>query len=418
MSSDVLLVVDDNKPSREVLARRLQREGYDVITAENGTTALEMISNRPVSLVLLDLDMPDLSGLQVVDRARTQFSLVELPILMVSATTDSPQMANAIDRGANDFLTKPIQFEIMLAKIRQFLRMRRKLTTVKAPPQTASGGLVLTSDAPTLLAHYKLQEKLGKGGAGHVYRALDTRLLREVALKVLVADSGGPAAHERFLAEGRSVARIDHPGVVRIHEMGLAPCRFIAMELIHGSTLIEYVENGVTVFQACDLILQLLDALRAVHAKGVVHRDLKPANVMVTTEGRIKVTDFGLAHTSEIDPAEFTADGPCGTPLYMSPEHISDKFGVVDERSDLFAVAAILYELLTGYPPFMAQSVKELLDTITNTTPDPPRNLRPEVPDSLQKACLKGLSKRKEDRFATAEVFAKAIRESMVGLRP
>lgn len=414
MSSDLLLVVDDNKPSREVLARRLQREGYEVIMAENGTIALEMLANHPVTLMLLDLDMPDLSGLEVIDRARVQFPLSQLPIVMVSATTDSPKMAHAIDRGANDFLTKPVSFEIMLAKIRQYLRMRVK-GPVHVPPtlkETESGRLLIDPSMIHMVAHYKLHERLGKGGAGSVYRATDTRLLREVALKIVSGGSGGKAAHERFLTEGRAVARIDHPGVVRIHEMGLTPCRFIAMELIHGETLAEYADGGISVSQACDLVLQLLDALRAVHAKGVIHRDLKPANIMVTSDGRIKVFDFGLAHTGEVDPASLTMDGMCGTPLYMSPEHISDAFGIVDEQSDLFAVAAILYELLTGYPPFLAQSVEELLKAITTTVPDSPRKLRPEVPDGLQRACLKGLSKHKSDRYPDADAFAQALRET------
>jgi DNA-binding response OmpR family regulator len=222
MSEGAILIVDDNKPNREMLARRLARLGYSTLTADSGREALRLVREETIGLLLLDLMMPEMSGIEVLEQLRTTHSELELPVLMVSANTDSPQMVEAIDRGASDYLTKPIDFPVLEAKVRRHLQRKgvhpRPETLAVSSPSTP----VLTAPTPgEMLNHYRLTQLLGKGGMGEVYRAQDTRLQREVAIKLIVSDTLKRGSFERLLLEARAVARISHPGVVAIYEVSL-----------------------------------------------------------------------------------------------------------------------------------------------------------------------------------------------------
>ena len=398
MSADgLILVVDDNKIVREVLARRLTQAGYAVEMAENGQLALNLAAQLPLMLVLLDVEMPGLNGLEVLDRLRLRHSLSELPVFMVSATQDYPLMVDAIERGANDFLTKPIHFDLLLAKIRQQLGLR----------QHSQLGQELR--VGSMVGHYRLTGKLGEGAMGVVFRAHDTHLLREVALKIVNPDVVHNHTNDIFLVEARAVARVDHPSVVRIHEIGHKPCKFIAMELVDGETLSEYATRDLELREVRDVMLQLLSAIGAVHEAGIVHRDLKPSNVMITPEGRVKIMDFGLARSREFDLRGASMAGICGTPQYMAPEHFGGT-DEVDSQSDLFAVGVMLYEILTGYLPFTGPTIGELLYSIARDRPTPPVQLRSSIPEELSAACLGALEKDKQRRYRTAQEFALALR--------
>ncbi len=271
----------------------------------------------------------------------------------------------------------------------------------------------------TSLGPYQIVAQLGAGGMGEVYRAHDTRLGRDVALKVLPeAVAADPGRLARFEREARTVAVLNHPHIVTIHSIEEAGAvRFLTMELVEGDTLDRLLTPaGLPVPQALEWALAILDALTAAHERGIVHRDLKPGNVMITRDGRVKVLDFGLARLDEgaggdSDPSMVTqaltvqspvsAEGMVlGTAPYMAPEQIRGE--KADARADLFALGIVLYEMLTGRRPFAGRTLADLSSAILRDTPASARSLRSEIPLPLDRIVGRCLEKDRERRYATA----------------
>ena len=202
------------------------------------------------------------------------------------------------------------------------------------------------------ISHYRILEKLGEGGMGVVYKAVDTQLERTVALKFLqIQDGDGGELRERFLREAKAAAALDHPAVCTIHECGEAEGRmFLAMAYIDGSTVSEKIrERPLKIGEALDIAMQAAEGLRAAHAAGIVHRDIKSANIMVTRQGQVKITDFGLAHLADRTRLTRTKTA-LGTPAYMSPEQAQAQ--PVDRRSDIWSLGVVLYAMATGRTPW------------------------------------------------------------------
>ena len=266
------------------------------------------------------------------------------------------------------------------------------------------------------IAHYKILEKLGKGGMGEVWRARDSKLGREVAIKTLpeefAKDEGRLARLER---EARLLASLNHPNIATIH--GLEEhegTRFLVLELVEGDTLAERLKRGaIPVEESLKLALQIAEALEAAHEKGVIHRDLKPANVMVTADGKVKVLDFGLAKAFVGDHAgqdlsmmpTVTVDGTeagriLGTPAYMSPEQV--RGGSVDHRIDIWAFGCLLYELLTGRGAFRGESLGDTFVAIVGQEPEAISRVNPIVPEEMEQIVRYALRKESDSRYASA----------------
>ena len=255
---------------------------------------------------------------------------------------------------------------------------------------------------------------------GEVYRATDTKLGRDVALKVLPAEMAhDPERLARFQREARAVAALNDPHIVTIFSVEEADgVHFLTMELIEGQPLDHLIpESGLPVERILDVAAALADALAAAHEKGIVHRDLKPTNVMVTNEGRVKVLDFGLAKkTRAANPTDTTLTSAgytkvgvvMGTPAYMSPEQIAGR--AVDHRTDIFSLGIMLYEMTTGRRPFLGRSSAELAAAILCDMPQPPAELRTDLPEGLGKAILRCLEKRAADRFPSARDLRNELR--------
>ena len=270
------------------------------------------------------------------------------------------------------------------------------------------------------LAHYQIIAAIGAGGMGEVYRATDSKLGRDVALKVLPPDMArDPERLARFQREARAVAALNHPHIVTIfsvEESGGA--HFLTMELVEGQSLDHRIPaGGLPVQQIVDIGGALADALAAAHDKGIVHRDLKPANVMVAEEGRVKILDFGLAkETRAADPtdATLTSTGQTevgvvmGTPSYMSPEQIAGR--ALDHRTDIFSLGIILYEMSTGRRPFVGASSAELASAILRDTPPLVTDVRANLPVDLAGIIRRCLEKNAADRFQSARDIRNALR--------
>jgi serine/threonine protein kinase/tetratricopeptide (TPR) repeat protein/TolB-like protein len=267
------------------------------------------------------------------------------------------------------------------------------------------------------LGPYRLEEPLGSGGMGEVFRARDLRLGRVVAVKLIRGRAAAdPGARERFQREARAASAIDHPNVCMVHDVGEHDgIAYLVMEYLEGETLERRLERGPLPLPALvEVGGQMLEALDAAHSKGIVHRDVKPSNVFLTTSGQVKVMDFGIAKLD--GPGD--ADGPLasltgeggviGTIAYMSPEQARGE--KVDVRSDLFSLGAVLYEMATGTRAFRGLTPAVLFEAILRGSPVPPREIRADLPDALQRLILGALERARERRPVSAAQMLRDLR--------
>lgn len=286
-----------------------------------------------------------------------------------------------------------------------------------AAPNGESGGTLLIGQK---VAHYRIAAAIGAGGMGQVYRATDTRLQRDVALKVLPPEmASNPEWLQRFQREARAVAALNHPHVVTIYSVDESEgMHFLTMELVDGESLNRLIpDGGMAVPQLLDIAAGLADGLAAAHEKGIVHRDLKPANVMVTIEGRVKVLDFGLARigasgesaTADLSTELKTREGVVmGTMPYMSPEQLQGR--ALDHRTDIFSLGIMLYEMASGERPFRGDSSIDLASAILRDTPRPLGERRKDLPDKLTRIITRCMEKSAADRFPSAREVRDALR--------
>jgi WD40 repeat protein len=260
---------------------------------------------------------------------------------------------------------------------------------------------------------YEIEGELGHGGMGVVYKARQLRPPRPVALK-LVRTGGQPTAQalDRFRREGEAVARLQHPNVVQIYEVGEHQGRpYLALEYVDGGSLAEKLAGAPQPYrEAASLVEALGRAMHAAHQRGVVHRDLKPANVLLTADGTPKITDFGLAKRLDEEGAHTRTGVVMGTPSYMAPEQAAGRTKEVGPATDVYALGAILYEMLTGRPPFQAGSSEAVVRLVLSAEPAPPRRLRRHLPRDLQTICLTCLAKEPRHRYASALALAEDLR--------
>jgi Tol biopolymer transport system component len=279
--------------------------------------------------------------------------------------------------------------------------------------------------AGTRLGAFEVLAPLGAGGMGEVYRARDTRLGREVALKVLPESLAADRERlARFEQEARSASALNHPNIVTIHEIGRdGDTTFVAMELVDGRTLRELVASGpMPVRKVLNVATQVADGLSKAHSAGIVHRDLKPENVMVSKDGFVKILDFGLAKLMEADSSGVSALPTIATPEtrpgtvmgtvgYMSPEQASGE--PVDYRSDQFSLGSVVYELLTGQKPFQRKTAAETMSAIIREEPESAGKLRPDLPLPVRWILERCMAKDREDRYAATRDLAR----DLAGLR-
>ena len=451
-----LLVVDDNEANRDMLARRLRRQGYEVETAIDGPQAISKIEQSIPDLVLLDVMMPGMSGLEVLRYLRNLHDRAELPILMATAKTDSEDVVQALAIGANDYVTKPIDFPVLLARVASHLQTRA------ASGPTASTVLSSDGDAEpgtVLDGRFRVERTVGVGGFAIVFMATQLSTGQSVAVKVLRSQRavGDDAAddHRRFETEMKLIGRLRHPHVVRLMDYGILEATipsadtwtevsepgvpfeelagdvepfnepsgrrhrkklpYIVMEYLEGDPLDRLLkrQGPLDPKSAVEMLLPVASAIAEAHRMGIVHRDLKPPNVIVGRGPRDSlhpwVLDFGIARPDDFEDDSFhrREDAMIGTPEYMSPEQARGQ--TTDEKSDQYSLGALLYEVLTGRRPFRERNIADLVQKVSRGVFPPPRELDPSIPQELESVVLRAMDPLPDRRFSTVESFAKAL---------
>jgi serine/threonine protein kinase len=280
-------------------------------------------------------------------------------------------------------------------------------------PEVGVGG-----DGPSLpesFGRFRILKRLGEGGMGAVYLALDTELDRLVALKVPhLATNSGPEILGRLKREAKAAAQFAHPNFCPVHDIGQVDgVPYLRMSYIEGRTLASWIEPGRPWLprRAALLVRRLAEALAEAHRRGVIHRDLKPGNVMLDLSGKPVIMDFGLAQRAEADDPRITATGAIlGTPAYMPPEQVEGRRDAVGPRSDIYSLGVILYELLCGRRPFEGSAAK-VLGMVVMARPPRPSKLNPSLDPGLEAICLKAMSKQPGHRQASMTEFARELRD-------
>ena len=329
-------------------------------------------------------------------------------------SAENPRFIETLARRGYRFMV-PVHFE------EEFASPPEAASASKPVAAPTSNESIVARDA----SHYHIQQMLGGGGMGIVYKAVDTRLNRAVALKFLPVEmANDEAALERFRREAQAASALNHPNICTIYDVGelpldtqngTAPQRFIAMEFLDGQTLERRISGKpLPLNETLDLAIEIADALSAAHAEGIIHRDIKPANVFVTKRGSAKVLDFGLAKLVPSDYRSSASAMPAlngmpgitlmgramGTPTYMSPEQIRGE--ELDARADLFSFGVVLYQMVTGVTPFQGDTTEAITESILNHAPEPPARLNPSLPQKLEEIILKALEKERKFRYQSA----------------
>jgi CheY-like chemotaxis protein len=415
-----VLVVDDLPANLDLMARRLERSGFGVLTAGDGPQALQILREQAVDVVLLDIMMPGMTGLDVLRRIRSTWSAAVLPVIMVTARTDSADVVEALGLGANDYVTKPVDYPVALARIHAQLRTREAARTVSTklvegePRSAAQAG-----PGCILGGRYRLESRLGGGSFGIVFRARHLELDRPVAVKVLSTSAGtDPEALARFRREGASACRVSHPHAVTVLDLGVnaGGVAYLVMELLEGHSLdVELEGKGrLAPRRSADVLVPVCGALAAAHAAGVLHRDIKPSNIFLHRRGRAevpKILDFGIAKIAGASALaqNLTVDGSLlGTPAYMAPERF--RRGPYGPPSDVYSLGTVLYEMLSGRLPFIPSSADPLALVAMQMEDEPPtlRDRFPDVSPGLEALVRTVLAKEPELR-PSAETLGRRL---------
>ena len=265
---------------------------------------------------------------------------------------------------------------------------------------------------------YELIEKIGQGGMGVIYKARQQKLNRIVAVKMIRAGKlASPSDIQRFQSEAEAIGRLEHPQIVPIYEVDQVDgIHFFSMALVDGEDLAQKLQQGpLPQRQAAHLVYEIALAIQYAHQQGIIHRDLKPANILLTRDGQVRVTDFGLAKLQDAEQGQTVTGDIVGTPGYMSPEQAAGQRAKVGTASDIYSLGAILYSLLTGRPPFHAATMVDTLLQVINDSPVSPRQVNPAIDRDLETICLKCLEKTASRRYETAEDLSDELKRFMDG---
>jgi CheY-like chemotaxis protein len=423
-----VLLVDDQEELRRLYRRTLAKDGHDIAMAANGREAIEQAKLERFDVVISDVRMPDVGGVELLQALRAADP--DLPVVLVSGSPDLETAMKAVELGALEFLVKPVAFDKLRQSALRAIGLRRKRAHTEQMLEHFRSGERSRHEAKAstgreswtgelLAGRYLIGRLLGAGGMGSVYEATREDLGHaRVAVKVLHESLAADATLvARFRREAETVGLINHPNIVRLLDFHTGvnepPC--LVMELLDGVSLRqELARHGqFSCARSVFVASQMLEALAAVHRAKVIHRDIKPENVLLTSMSGlgdiVKLLDFGVAKLQSVPHGEtLTQAGTVlGTPTYMAPEHA--RGAPIDARADLYSVAAILYETLTGKAPFSGDNYNALLFAIQQGLPEPLASLRPDLPAELVNVIERGMKPNADDRYDCAESMVEAL---------
>jgi len=258
------------------------------------------------------------------------------------------------------------------------------------------------------VGRYQLFETLGVGATSRVLRGFDPLIGRPVAVKVFPSEIAEGQARDRFLREARVVGQLSHPNIITLHDMGIeegTQTPYLVMEFVDGVALDRILERGTLPLpRACAWIAHAAEALEVAHKRGVIHGDVKPANILISSDGRVKLTDFGMARVARREARDSAL---LGTPAYWCPEQIMGR--PQDARSDIFSIGVVLYEILTGTRPFDADSLQGICNRVLSSTPNAVSELQPSIPAAIDEIISQCLAKNPDERIASAELLAQLL---------
>jgi DNA-binding response OmpR family regulator len=443
-----ILIVDDNPVNLNVLSGMLSEKDFRVRVATGGRRALMAARTCAPDLVMLDINMPDLDGYEVCRQLKADEVTRDVPVIFISALDETMDKVRAFESGGVDYVTKPFQFGEVLARIENQLkiaRLKKDLERKNDELNRKNDELVRKNDelirsreeilrqtqrvermfsalsevlpGTVLDDKYRLDEKIGSGGFGAVFRATHLGLNRSVAVKIFRPRTGDvtPEALERFRLEGVSACRVMHPNAVQVLDSGVstAGIAYLVMELLEGMTLGDMLKDAgpISPDRTVRIMLPVCEVLAEAHKCGVIHRDVKPDNIFLheTRDGEVvKVLDFGLAKLLEdetsVDLQNLTIGRMMGTPTYMSPERLNDL--PYDGRADVYSLGVMMYQLLNGRVPFFSKEGDTWAVAVMHLTkePAPLRESNPSVPEPLERLVLRTLAKAPAERPTAREL--------------
>ncbi len=402
-----LLIADDNPVWRKLMQAAVAPWGYRVIIAENGREALAALqSEDPPRLALLDWLMPDIEGVEVCRRIKQDPEHPFTYVILLTSRDREEDMIEGLDAGADDYLTKPIVAALLKSRLAAARRIIEAVPPVQWTKPQVDG--------------FDVDRLIGKGAFATVWRARELATGRAAAIKIIRADLATDLVFERFSREIEVMRSMDHPGIAAIYASHLErDFAYYVMELIDGQTLGHYVASQKPkATRIIEMMAQICDALQHAHSRGIIHRDVKPSNVMVGVDGNPKLVDFGLSKSMfrpqrERPTNETSAGSVLGTPLFMSPEQARGEADQVDHRSDLYAVATMLFLFLLREHPHGVGSMgrEETIQTIAATPARRARQISDKFNPELDEILAKCLAADPQNRYQTAGELATALRE-------
>lgn len=421
-----ILLVDDNVELAESVAHLLTTENHSVEVVHTGNEGWERARANEYDMLILDWDLPDLNGINILKRFRDAGG--RTPVLMLTGHTSGSDKELGLDSGADDYLTKPFDYNELAARVRAMMRRAgMQAPVLKALGTNNEDVLGKASLAGSLLAsRYEFLEVVGEGGAGLVFKAKQPMMERLVAIKMLHSEQLQKESIERFQREAKAISRLDHHNIITIHDFGVTERGqpFMVMEYIEGLNLADLSrqEGALPLAFGLDISIQICDGMTHAHETGILHRDIKPNNLLLKeyTDNRapiVKILDFGLAKLKNLhqdSSMELTQFGQIfGSPIYMSPEQVRAE--PLDERSDIYSVGCVLYQVLTGVPPHLGKSSAEVMAKHLTAAVMPLREMRPDLnlPESMEPVISKVLSKDPEERYQSMRV----LREDLMQIR-
>ncbi len=418
-----VLVVDDDTALSGMVEDWLLYEKNTVVVVHNGFEAWKKLSQDHFDIVILDWDLPDVNGIDLLKRFRDGGGTT--PVIMLTGHGSVDDKAQGLDLGANDYMTKPFHVKELSARIKAALRSHSSVSPQAKPLGEGNQELLNRADliGTSLATRYEFLELLGEGGVALVYKAKHPHLDKLMAVKMLQKSEMSDETVARFEREARAISQLEHPNIVTIYDYGLTEkgFPFMVMEFVAGDTLAAIIAQRefVPLREALEMLVPAADALAYAHGCGILHRDIKPTNIMLNQHTipqlRTKILDFGLAKLrgpAAQKAVELTqTQQVMGSPPYMSPEQVRGT--PLDERSDIYSFGCVLFETLSGYPPFCGDSASEIMCKHLEEAPLTFAETRPELkfPPELETIVWRCLEKSPDDRF-------QSMRDLKVSLEP